>query len=224
MINSNNKVIKVVIADDHKLFRDGLKLIFKKGKQFEFAGEAANGKELVELVKAVQPHVILTDIRMPEMDGITAVKHIKSKSPEIGIIALSSFNESSEIVEMLEAGALGYLLKDAGKDEITEAILTVDEGRPYYSNSFSNELLSMIANSQFNPYKQLNLEPELFSKRELDIIQCICNELTNKQISDELEISSRTVEWYRRIIMEKMNVKGTAGIVVFAIKNKLVKI
>ena len=221
-MNNSTNSIKLVIADDHKIFRDGLKLLFRKVKQVEFAGEASNGKELVDLVQKAQPHVVLTDIRMPEMDGTTAVKLIKAKSPEIGIIALSMLNEESAIVEMLEAGALGYLLKDAGKDEIMEAITTVASGKPYYSNSFSNDLLTMIANSKFNPYKEA--EPALFSQREIDIIECICKEKTNKEIAEELGLSIRTVEWHRGVILEKMQAKSAAGIVIYAIKNKLVKI
>ncbi|MDB5191434.1 MAG: LuxR family transcriptional regulator [Segetibacter sp.] len=222
MINSTINILKIVIADDHKIFRDGLKLFIRKAKHLELVGEASDGKELVEVVQACDPDVILTDIRMPEMDGIAAAKHIKAIRPNIAIIALSMLNEESAIVDMLEAGALGYLLKDAGKDEILEAIKTVADGKPYYSNSFSPKLLTMIASSSFNPYKEE--EPMGFSDRELQIIEWICQERTSREIANYLGLSSRTIEWHRRIITEKINAKGTAGIVLYAIKNNLIKI
>lgn len=215
------KGIHLLMADDHEIFRDGFKLMLTKYPDIVLVGEAENGRELVELTQKLQPDVIITDIKMPVMDGIEAAKKISELFPDIGIIGLSMFDEDDLIVDMLEAGAKGYLIKNAGKEQITEAIRTVYNNDPYYCKTTSHKLTSMIARSRFNPYKKAAKVE--FSEREIEIIDLICNELTNKEISDKLFISIRTVEGHRLKILEKMNVKNTVGLVVYAIKMGLVK-
>jgi DNA-binding NarL/FixJ family response regulator len=215
------KGIQLLMADDHEIFRDGFKLMLTRYPDIVLAGEAENGRELVELAQKLQPDVIITDIKMPIMDGIEATKKITELFPGIGIIGLSMFDEDDQIVDMLEAGARGYLIKNAGKEQITEAIRTVYQGDPYYCKTTSQKLTSMIARSRFNPYKKAARVE--FSEREVEIIDLICRECTNKEISDKLFISVRTVEGHRLKILEKMNVKNTVGLVVYAIKMGLVK-
>jgi DNA-binding NarL/FixJ family response regulator len=158
---------------------------------------------------------------MPAMDGITAVKKIYVQYPTIGIIALSMFDEEHYITDMLEAGALGYLLKNADKTEIIDAIKTVYSNNPYYCKLTSAKLARMISRSKFNPY--LNKASAFFTEKEQQIIKLICMEKTNKEIGHDLYLSTRTVEGYRSRIQEKMMVKSTAGIVVYAIKNGIYK-
>jgi DNA-binding NarL/FixJ family response regulator len=213
--------IKLLIADDHEIFRDGFKLILSKYPEIALAGEAANGKELLELTIRLNPDVILTDIKMPIMDGIEATQKILEHFPDKGVIGLSMYDDDELIIEMLEAGAKGYLIKNAGKDQIIEAIKTVHNGDPYYCKTTSHKLTQLIAKSRFNPYRK-NKKVE-FSEREKEIITCICAEMTNKEIGDKLFISVRTVEGHRLKILEKMNVKNTVGLVVYAIKNGIVK-
>lgn len=213
--------IKIIIADDHEIFRDGFKLMLSKQKDIELIGEAANGRDLVELVNAQLPDLVITDIKMPIMDGIEAAKKIAAQHPDMGIIGLSMFDEDDLIIDMLEAGAKGYLLKNANKEQIIEAIKTVYQGHPYYCRSTSNKLTQMIARSRFNPYKKK--EAVAFTEREQEIISLICQELTNKEIADKLFLSSRTVEGHRVKIMEKMDVKNPVGLVVYALKHGLVK-
>ncbi|MFT3979802.1 MAG: response regulator transcription factor [Ferruginibacter sp.] len=213
--------IKLIIADDHEIFRDGFKLMLSKFPEIILVGEAANGRELIQLTEALNPDIILTDIKMPVMDGIEATKKIIEMLPDKGIIGLSMYDDDELIIEMLEAGAKGYLIKNAGKNQIIEAIKTVAEGDPYYCKTTSYKLTQMIAKSRFNPYKK-NIKVE-FSEREKEIVACICAEMTNKEIADKLFISVRTVEGHRLKIMEKMNVKNTVGLVVYAIKNGIVK-
>jgi DNA-binding NarL/FixJ family response regulator len=213
--------IKLMIADDHELYRDGFKLMLSKFPEIILTGEASNGRELLELTAQLNPDVILTDIKMPVMDGIEATKKIAALYPGKGIICLSMYDDDELIIEMLEAGATGYLIKNAGKDQIIEAIKTVYNGDPYYCKTTSHKLTQMIAKSRFNPYhKTAKTE---FSEREKEIIACVCDEMTNKQIADKLFISVRTVEGHRLKILEKMNVKNTVGLVVYAIKNGIVK-
>lgn len=218
---STPAVIKLMIADDHEIFRDGFKLMLTKYPEIILIGEAANGKELVDEAMNLQPDVIITDIKMPVMDGIEATKMIIERFPDMGIIGLSMYDEDDLIVEMLEAGAKGYLIKNAGKEQITEAIRTVYNNDPYYCKTTSHKLTNMIARSRFNPYKK-TAKAE-FSEREIEIIDLVCKELTNKEIADKLFLSVRTVEGHRLKILEKMNVKNSVGLVVYALKNGIVK-
>ncbi|RYF99380.1 MAG: response regulator transcription factor, partial [Chitinophagaceae bacterium] len=139
--------IRLLIADDHEIFRDGLALMLARQKEISLLGQAGNGKELVELSAAENPDVIITDIKMPMMDGIQATREILKNQPGVKIIALSMFDEEMLIVDMLEAGAKGYLLKNADKTEILEAIETVFEDKTYYCHHTSARLTNMIVKS-----------------------------------------------------------------------------
>ena len=219
---STQNAIKVIVADDHELFRDGLKVMLKKQPIVRVLGEAANGKELVRLVRELQPDVVLTDIKMPVMDGIEAAKVLTREFPDLGLIALSMFDEENLIVDMLEAGAKGYLLKNAHKEEILEAIKTVNEQEEYYCAATSAKLARLIAKSNFDPAKRVKKAE--FTERELEIVRLICQELSNKEIAERLHLSVRTVEGYRDKIQDKMNVRNAAGIVIYAIRNGIYNI
>lgn len=213
--------IRLIIADDHEIFRDGLALMLSRQKDIILLGQASNGKELVELTEQQNPDVIITDIKMPVMDGIQASKLVLKTQPDIKIIALSMFDEETLIVDMLEAGAKGYLLKNADKQEILDAIETVYEDKTYYCHHTSAKLTNMIVKSNFNPYKKK--EPVSFNEREIEIIKLICQQNSSKEISDKLFLSSRTVEGYRTKILEKMNARNTVGVVVYALKHNLIE-
>jgi DNA-binding NarL/FixJ family response regulator len=212
--------IKIVLADDHEIFRDGFKAMLKKQPSVELAGEASDGEELVELTRRVQPDVVVTDIKMPKMDGLQAVKIISKEFPNMGIIALSMIDEENLIVDMMEAGARGYLLKNAHKNEIVEAIKAVSNGNIYYCDGVSAKLTRMIAKSDKIPFNKKSSRPEL-SQKEIDVIHLVCEEMTNKEIADRLNLSIRTIEGYRDRIQEKIGARNSAGIVVYAIRNKI---
>jgi DNA-binding NarL/FixJ family response regulator len=214
--------ISVVIADDHEIFRDGFRAMLNKYPEMKLVGEAENGKELIAIVEKLNPDVIFTDIRMPVMDGIEATKQLLRNNPEVKIVALSMFDEDTLIMEMLEAGAKGYMLKNSHKDEIIEAIHHVSKGDNYYCKHTSEKLLSLIAKSSFNPYKKNNKLQ--FSEREIQIIKLICEQYANKEIAAMLNLSVRTIEGYREKIQEKAKARNSAGIVIFAIKNQIHKI
>jgi DNA-binding NarL/FixJ family response regulator len=216
-----NDRIRLIIADDHEIFRDGLALLLSKQEQFVLVGQAANGQELVRLVAELRPHIVLTDIKMPYLDGISASKLMLRQFPDLKIIALSMFDEENLIVEMLEAGARGYLLKNADKREILEGIACVQQGNIFYCRHTSAHLASLIVRSRFDPLRK---HPEtLFTDRERDIIRLICRQNTAQEIGDQLFLSKRTVEGYRTRILEKMEAKNTAGVVVFALKHNLIR-
>lgn len=209
--------IRVVMADDHEIFRDGFKLMLSKHKDIQLVAEAENGRELIELVGLHSPDVVVTDIKMPILDGIEATKAIKSKFPEIGIIGLSMFDEDDLIIEMMDAGALGYLLKNADKDEVSAAIHAVFRGDHYYCRSTHAKMMQLISKSRYNPYSKR--EKITFSEKEIEVIQFICMEHTNKEIADKMNVSVRTVEGYRLRILERMQAKNTVGLVLYAIKH-----
>lgn len=214
--------IDIVLADDHEIFRDGFALMLKKIPDINLLGEAANGEELIILTRSLNPEVVVTDIKMPKMDGIEATIRLKREFPNLGIIALSMFDEEDLIVDMLEAGAKGYLLKNAQKEEIIAAVKSVYNDQPYYCRDTTNKLADMIAKSNFNPYKKL-AKPE-FTVKEKDIIRLICTEQSNKEIGNQLGLSKRTVEGYRERILEKIDAKNSVGIVIYAIKNKIFEV
>jgi DNA-binding NarL/FixJ family response regulator len=214
--------IRIILADDHEIFRDGFKVMLKKQPSVQLIAEAANGEELITLTRELKPDVIVTDIKMPRMDGIEATKKLANDYPNIGIIALSMFDEENLIVDMLEAGAKGYLLKNAHKNEIIEAINTVNMGHTYYCDDTSAKLAQMIARSNFRPSVK-TIKPE-FSEREFAVIRFICQEMSNKEIAYHLSLSIRTIEGYRDRILEKIGAKNAAGVVVYAIKNNIYKV
>ncbi|MDB5229618.1 MAG: two component transcriptional regulator, LuxR family [Chitinophagaceae bacterium] len=213
-------MIKIAIADDHKILREGLKAIFDAQPDMKVCAEAADGKELLEKVRAGQPDIILADIMMPVMDGIMATAEIKKEFPDIKIIVLTMARLESYVVRMLEAGAMGYLAKNSGSAEMLDAIRSVHQGIPYFCNSSSEKLVRMISKSAFNPFDHSSSLPE-FTATDKAIIRLMCEQKTNKEIAAELFLSKRTVEWHRTNLQEKMQVKNAVGIVLYAIKNGL---
>ncbi|HVB03328.1 MAG TPA: response regulator transcription factor [Chitinophagaceae bacterium] len=213
-----NQDITVLIADDHEIFRDGLSLVLLKAPGIRLLGEAENGRELLNLVHQLRPDIVLTDLKMPVMDGIEATREICIKYPGTGVIALSMFDEDEQIMDMLEAGARGYLLKNAGKREIITAVNAVYHDGNYYCISTSQKLAALIAKN-----RSLSRSEKMeFSSREKEIILLICRQFTAKQIAGKLFLSSRTVEGHRTRILEKMKVRNTAGVVIYALKHNLV--
>ncbi len=211
--------IKIVIADDHEIFREGFKLLLKNQQEIELVGEAENGKELLEVAAKQQPDVLIIDIKMPVMDGIEACKSIKKKFPDMKVIALSMFNDDNLIVDMLEAGARGYLLKNTNKNELMQAAKAVYEGNTYYCSATSMKLAKLIAESKFNPNR--NHPVKKFSIREMEVIKLICEQLTNKEIAKTLGLSIRTVESHREKIQEKTGAKNSIGVAIYAIKHNI---
>ncbi len=215
-MKESNIIIKVVIADDHEIFRDGLKLMIESANNIQLIGEAANGVELVNLVEKNNPDIVVTDIKMPQMDGVEATKIIREQYPHIEVIALSMFDDEQLILEILEAGAIGYLLKNSDKTEVIDAINMAYKHQSYYCKQTSAKLAKLIAYSKLvNQKKQKESE---FSEREKEIIKLICAEYTNKEIGEKLFLSTRTVEGYRMKILEKMDAKNIVGIVIEAIR------
>lgn len=217
--------IKLAVADDQKLFLNGLKYIIDSFAGIDLIIEANNGAELIEKIKEEKPDVILLDLKMPVMDGVEATKHIKTHHNEIKIILLSMYNDERLINHMMEIGANGYLLKDEEPEVLEEAIRTVMEKDFYFNEYVSKALLKGVKGKQKVPASKFSLNAETnISPRELEVLELICQELTTTEIAQKLFISVRTVEGHRKKMMEKTNVRNMAGLVIYAMKSGLVKL
>lgn len=208
--------IKVLICDDHLMFLEGLQLILHQYPQYEVCGEAGNGDELLLQVAEKQPAVVVTDIKMPGTDGIAATKKIKQEYPFIKVIALTTYGEEDIVMDMMNAGASGYVMKNTSKEELAEAINAAMAGGTYFCNNTSLKLSKMLATSQ-----KIVLPLTEFSEKEKEIIRLICEQYASKQIADITNLSHRTIEKYRIRIMEKTGSSNVVGIVVYAMKNGL---
>jgi DNA-binding NarL/FixJ family response regulator len=210
--------IRIIIADDHQLFRNGLKILLNSFPDFEVAGEAANGEEFLKLLKSVKADIALMDINMPEMDGIEATRKGVKMSPETNIIALSMYGEEEYYYKMVDAGAKGFLVKDSDISEVRDAILTVVKGGSYFSQELLYHVIQKIKHREHET-KSANL-----SKREKEILFKICEGLSNQEIAETLFISKRTVDKHRANLLGKTNSKNTASLILYAIRNKLIEI
>ncbi len=216
--------IKVAIADDHKIFRQGLATTLKDASEIELILEASNGKELIDTLADYQPHVILTDINMPVMDGIASTQFITKKYAHIKILALSMHDDEYHILKMLHAGAKGYLLKSAEPEEIIHAIITVYKSNYYFNEQTSVLMLKGLMADIGNNIGEPDIEKIELSEREKQVLELICMEFTNHQIGEKLCVSMRTIEGYRNKIYEKTKTKSTVGLVIYAIKNDIIEI
>jgi len=211
---------KVIIVDDHEIFRDGLRFVLSKLGNAEIVGEARNGKEFLEILKTHSTDLVLMDIAMPEMNGVEATTLALEKFPDLKIIALSMFGDEEYYFRMIHAGVKGFVLKTSGKKELEEAVTHVMNGDSF----FSNELLrNVIINLSENKLKKNNINVS-FTKRELEVLELICKGLSNNEIADKLCISHKTVDGHRTNLLAKTNSKNSINLVMFAIKNKIITI
>ena len=212
--------IKIAIADDHKIFRKGVMVSLRHYSQLKFVLEAENGQELLDGIDATKPDVILMDLSMPVKDGIETTKYISEKYPHIHILVLTMHEEEKFVVHLMENGADGYLLKSSDPIEIKKAIIEVmDKG--CYLNNFVSRILVKKSQLKNLPTPFINKSIEL-SEKEKEVLEKICLEHTSQQIGEKMGISARTVESIKERLMEKCGTKNTAGLVFFAVKNKLI--
>ncbi len=207
-------MIKLILADDHKLFREGVRSILESSEDFKIIDEVANGRALISSLREKETDVIILDISMPGLSGIEATRLIRKEYPCLKILILSMHSEESFIRSAIEAGASGYLPKEIDHNELIEAIHIIHEGGNYYSKDISNKLI----NSYLNKEKQ-NLTP-----REKEIVALVCDGLTNKEIADRLSISVRTVDCHKNNILQKLGLRSSVDLVKYAIKNQLISL
>lgn len=210
------KGVKIVLVDDHALFRNGLKGLISMREGYEVVAEAGDGGEFLDMLPTLEADVVFMDISMPNVGGEEATRKALSLYPDLKIVTLSMFGEESYYTRMVEAGAKGFLLKDSSIEEVFDAIDTVVAGGDY----FSQRLLSSMSNR----LRGTELSSGELSSREIEILLAICRGLSNQEIAEELFISKRTVDAHRANILEKTGCKNTASLVVYAIRNRLVEL
>ena len=213
-------VIKVAIADDHKIFQKGVILSLRPYSAIKFVQEAENGQELLDGLATSEPDVVLMDLRMPLKDGIETTKIIAKQYPSIHIIALTMYEDERFVSHMMEIGANGYLLKSADPSEIKRAIIEVAT-KGYYLNNFVNRILLKKSHTRTKVIPSLNTEITL-NDREREVVRYICMEFTAQEIAQKIDVSPRTVEAIKDRLMERFGAKNTAGLVFFAVKNNLI--
>jgi DNA-binding NarL/FixJ family response regulator len=206
--------IKTIIADDHTMFLQGIDSMLKNEDSIEIVGKATNGQEVLAILENKMTNVVVLDISMPKMDGIELTKALKQKYPEIKVLILSTHSNSQMIAKLIRIGANGYLLKNAEKNELLEAIHTVSGGNQYFSKEVKE-----IYNEFSLKLNQNSITTTQLSSREEEVIKLISQGLTTQEIGDKLFISLNTVNTHRINLLSKLNVKNTAGLVKYAIEN-----
>lgn len=222
MSNENTgEPIKVIIADDHVLYRAGVKTALSAKKDVKVIAEADNGMHLLNMLKMIPADVILLDIQMPIMDGITALPEIKKLYPNIKIIMLTMMDDHSMITKLMEIGANSYLTKTSDSEIIYEAIKTCFE-QEYYFNSLTNKALltNLKQRNDMTPQKLMQQEAHL-SEKEMLILRLMCEEKSTKEIADMVDLSPRTVEAIRDKLKVKTGAKSTAGLIMYAVKHNI---
>jgi DNA-binding NarL/FixJ family response regulator len=210
--------IRIALADDHQLFRNGLKILLGSFSEFEVVAEASNGNELLKALEASPSDIVLMDISMPEMDGVEATGVLSRQMPGTRVIALSMYGEEEYYYRMIDSGAKGFILKDSDITDVHDAIIAVYKG----GNYFSQELLYHVINRIKN--REQEVKSSSLSKREKEILLKICEGLSNHEIADSLFISKRTVDKHRANLLAKTSSKNTASLILYAIKNRLIEI
>lgn len=206
--------VQIALVDDHRLFRSGIASLINNFKGYQILFEAGNGEELTrKLSPKLKPQIILLDINMPVMDGMDTARWLRANYPDIYIIILSMFGDAEKVLQMVKMGVKGYLLKDAEPHEFEQALLKVSQDEVYYPEFVTRHIINSF-----------NRQPELIklNSRELEFLKLAATELTYKEIADTMCISARTIDGYRDQLFEKLQIKSRVGLVLYAIKNKLI--
>ncbi|OYT10691.1 MAG: DNA-binding response regulator [Bacteroidetes bacterium 4572_112] len=214
-----SKSIKVIVVDDHELFRKGVIMVLKKMDNVEVIGEAGDGKEFLAMLNSHKPDVVFIDIKMPLMNGIEATTQATKRFPELNIIALSMFGEEEYLHKMINAGAKGFLLKNSSIGEIERAINLVNNGK----NCYSDDLLGYFTN-KFIDNKPKDDDKIKLTRRELEVLNLVAQGLSNTEIADKLFISKRTVDGHKANLIQKTGSKNIVDLLIYSIKNNIITI
>lgn len=206
--------IRVIIVDDHRILRDGIKALLKEMNDVELVGEASNGIEFLDLLKTCQADIVLMDINMPKMNGVEATREALIRCPALKVIVLSMYDDVNYYDSMIQLGVHGFLLKESNYDDLQNAIKSVSEGSPFFSQQLLLNLLKVK-----NKSPKINL-----TEREKDVLTLICQGLSTQEIADRLFLSVSSIEKHRSELLEKTNSANSTALAVFAIKNNLVNI
>jgi DNA-binding NarL/FixJ family response regulator len=214
-------MIKIILVDDHKMFREGLKFALSQMSRMNVVGEASDGKMFLQVLETTKPDIVLMDINMPKMNGAEATAEAIKVNPEIKIIALSMFSDTEYYQKMVSVGVKGFLVKETGIEELAKAIETVHEGGTYFSQQLLQNIIMTMSNPTVKSSKNRIID---LTKREEEVLELICKGYNNKEIADSLFISQKTVEGHKSNLMDKTNTKSAINLMLFALKNNLVDI
>lgn len=220
---SLSTVIKIAIADDHKIFRDGIKMALSPKEDLKMIWEAEDGKDLIHKMTIKQPDVLLMDIRMPEIDGINAIEMLRKEYDELKIIVLSMYDDQQMISKMMEMGANAYLTKTTDPDEIYEAILTCMNEDFYFNQLVNNAVMGkLMQKKNIRKHYGINV-PIVFSEKELKILQLLGEDKTTEEISKIIFLSPRTIETIRQNMKNKVGAKTIGGLLMYGMRNKMIE-
>jgi DNA-binding NarL/FixJ family response regulator len=214
-----NEKLKIAIVDDHALFRKSLAVLINMFPQYEVIIDAANGQDMISLLKLQLPDIVLMDINMPVMDGYAATAWLRLNHPTVKVLALSTMDAETAIIKMIKSGAKGYVLKDAEPQELRQAFDDLMSRGYYYNELVTRKVMNSIGQLT-ESQSTLGVFAKL-SERETEFLKLTCTELTYKEIADKLCISVRTVEGYRDTLCEKLNLKTRVGLAMYALKNQI---
>lgn len=212
--------VRILLADDHNILRDGMRLLLERQPGFEVVGEASDGRQIVDLAREQRPDVIVMDIAMPNMNGIEATRRIVENQPETGIVILSMHYDESYVLRSLKAGAKAYLLKDALKAELISAIRAVSEGRSFFSPKISRVLHEDYIEALGR--KDADDSYELLTGREREVLQLVAEGKTNKEIAGILNVSMYTVDTHRTHILQKLNLHSVPELILYAVRKGII--
>jgi len=216
--------IKIFLVDDHQLILDGIKALLSGVNDISIIGEATNGNELLEKIPLARPDVILMDISLPDVSGIELTRIISKKHPASKILILSMYTNEDFVFNAMKAGARGYLPKNTSRQEILDAIYTIHAGQEFFGESISQVILKSFLRKVTEPEKNTGEGTQPLTSRELEILKLFAEGFNNKEISNKLDISIRTVESHKNHIVKKLGLKSTVEMVKFAIRNKIVEL
>lgn len=206
---------KVLLVDDHKIMREGISALLRKYSEFEVVGQAADGRQALEMASQHKPDIVIMDVGMPNLNGVDATKQLLSVNPDIKIMALSTHSDGAVVAKMVKAGAKGYILKESAFDELIEGLNTLQDGRTFLCNKISkvvfSEYVGMVTNTK-------TMNGDGLTSREREVLQLVAEGHTTKEIAETLNLSTKTIDSHREHIMQKLGIRNVAGLTKYAIR------
>lgn len=206
---------KVLLVDDHEIMREGISALLRRYSEFEVVGQAADGRQALEMVSQLEPDIIIMDVGMPNLNGVDATKQLLSINPRLKVMALSTHSDGAVVAKMIKAGAMGYILKESAFEELIEGLNTLLDGRTFLCNKISkvvfSEYIGMVSNSK-------TINGDGLTGREREVLQLVAEGHTTKEIAEILNLSTKTIDSHREHIMEKLGIRNIAGLTKYAIR------